>query len=105
MSFDGTEGKFINVETAGAMTKKYREGAHSGNGHTIAHFLGKEKLRQLLDQNGSMGLRIYYAKDTNGEPQIVVVAADQDENDMLDLVLDMSLLCPNRCSKPNALNS
>lgn len=102
MSFDGTEGKFIDIATGGAMTAKYRA---NNPGTTIAHFLGKDKLMELLNQDNCKGLRIYHAIDNNGKPQIVVVGALANENDITDKILDMSLCCPSYCSQPNGLNS
>jgi len=34
-----------------------------------------------------------------------VVGADSDENDILDIVADLTFPCPNTCSNPNPLNS
>ncbi len=102
MSFDGTEGGAITLAEGATLTKEYR----SRNSSAIkARFFGKDILRQLLDQEGCMGIRIYYGQDGDGNNQLVLVGADSDENDMLDLVADTSVPCPNLCSSPNALNS
>jgi hypothetical protein len=102
MAFDGTEGGEITLSEGAALTKEYR----SRNSSSIkAHFFGKEVLSQLLDQEGCMGIRMYYGQDEDGNSELVLVGADASENDMLDLIIDNSVPCPNYCSSPNALNS
>lgn len=102
MAFDGTEGGKITLQEGAGLTKGFR----LRNPVAIkARFFGKDILNQVLDQEGCMGIRIYYGQDENGNNQLVLVGADSDENDMLDLVADTSVPCPNLCSSPNALNS
>lgn len=102
MAFNGKEGGKISLEQGASLTKKYRNAnpdARKGN------FYGKDILKQLLEQNGCMGIRMYYGIDDDGNQELVLVAADADENDILDLVVDLSKPCPNRCGSPNVLNS
>ena len=102
MAFDGTEGGAITLGEGAALTKEYR----LRNPAAIkARFFGKDILNQILDQEGCMGIRIYFGQDEDGNKQLVLVGGDSDENDMLDLVVDTSVPCPNLCSSPNALNS
>ncbi len=102
MAFDGTEGGAITLSEGAHLTKEYR----LRNPTAIkARFFGKDILNQILDQEGCMGIRIYYGQDEDGNKQFVLVGGDSDENDMLDLVADTSVPCPNLCSLPNALNS
>jgi len=102
MAFRGNEGDFISLDEGGNMTGNYRA---QNPGETIAHFFGKDKLQELLDQQGAVGIRMYYGIDNDGKKQLVLVAADADQNDMTELVLDLSHPCPNWCSSPNPLNS
>ncbi|MDG1332612.1 MAG: hypothetical protein P8P74_09800 [Crocinitomicaceae bacterium] len=102
MAFDGTEGGAITLSEGAALTKEHRlrnPTAHKG------HFFGKEILNQILDQEGCMGIRFYNGQDEDGNRQLVIVGADEFEDDMLDLVGDFSAACPSNCSTPNALNS
>ena len=70
-----------------------------------AHFVGKNKLQKILDQDGCMGVRIYYGLD-NGVKNLVFVGADANENDMVDgVILEKTLPCPPRCPDKNKLNS
>lgn len=102
MAFDGTEGSAITLSNGASMTNEYRQ---RNPGAVKGHFFGKEILNQILDQEGCMGIRMYYGLDEDGNKQLVIVGADSDENDMLDLVADFSVPCPSACSTPNALNS
>ena len=102
MAFDGTEGEFIPMSEATAMTSAYQTG---GNGDVKGGFLGKDKINQLLEQSGAMGIRIYFAEDENGHKTVALAAADADENDITALVLDKWKPCPPRCGNSNGLNN
>lgn len=102
MAFDGTEGGQITLQTAANLTANYRD---NNPNSTIAHFFGREILLQLLQQSSCVGIRIYYGQDADGNKELVLVGADESENDILDLVADLSMPCPKTCSNPNQLNS
>ncbi len=103
MAFDGTEGGAISLSSASAMTAEYR--LRNPNS-TLAHFFGKDIIEHVLEQNGCMGIRMYYGLDPDtGNKELILVGADADENDMLDVVADLSRPCPNVCGATNALNS
>lgn len=102
MAFDGTEGGAIALSAGAAMTKEFRL---RNPGSITARFFGKDIINEILNQEGCMGIRIYYGLDEDGNNQLVIVGADSDENDMLDIVADLSRPCPNVCGDPNALNS
>jgi len=102
MSFNGKEGGAITLKQGAALTAEYRR---KNPGETIAHFFGREILQDLLNQEGCMGIRIYYGLDGDGNKELVLVGADANKNDLTDLVADLSLPCPNMCSEENALNS
>lgn len=102
MAFDGTEGGQITLEQGADMTGKYRD---NNPGKLKGHFFGKDILRNILSQEGCMGIRMYYAEDSKGEKALVIVGADASENDMTELVADISMPCPSRCGSSNGLNS
>ena len=102
MAFDGTEGGQIPLNDASLMTSNYR---HNNPTSIKGRFFGKDILNRILEQEGCVGIRVYFGQDEDGNNQLVLVGADSDENDMLDLVADMSFPCPNACSTPNPLNS
>lgn len=102
MAFNGKEGGEITLQIASDMTGRYRL---QNQGEPIAHFFGKDILQKILDQEGCMGIRIYYGIDEDGTKQLVLVGADSDQNDQTNLVADISFICPNACSDRNPLNS
>ena len=102
MAFDGTEGEFIPMSEATEMTSTYQGGP---NGDVKGGFLGKDKINELLQQPGAMGIRIYFGVDENGDKTVVLAAADADENDMTSLLLDRWKPCPPRCGTSNGLNN
>ncbi len=102
MGFNGSEGGEITLSSAAAMTKEFR----LRNPESIkARFFGKDIINKILNQEGCMGIRFYYGLDEDGNNQLVMVGADSDENDITDLVADLSHPCPDTCSFPNSLNS
>lgn len=104
MSFDGNEGKKVTLQEAAEWTANYRKSVQSGE--TIAHFIGKNKLIELLEQENCLGVRIYYGLDENGEKNLVFVGADEDENDLVNgVILEYTIKCPPTCSVKNPLNS
>ncbi len=102
MSFNGTEGGSISLTAGAALTGEYRK---KNPGATKGHFFGKDILQDILDQEGCMGIRMYYGLDEDGNKELVLVGADADENDLTALVADLSMPCPGVCGNANVLNS
>ena len=105
MAFDGSEGTSIDPNIAGTWTRDFRENSASGNN---AHFFGREILELLLAEEGAMGIRFYYGLDENGDRQLLAVAADAEQNDLLEnenIVADDSSCCPPFSSIGNVLNT
>ena len=101
MAFDGTEGGEITLKLGADMTAEYRS---QNPGETKAHFYGKDILNEILDQEGCMGIRIYYGLDSDENKELVLVGADANENDMTGLVADLSSPCPSLCDSNSPLN-
>lgn len=101
MAFDGTEGGEISLKLGVSMTASYRRAYPNS---TQAHFFGKDILNEILAQEDCMGIRMYYGIDENGAKQLVLVGADSHENDITELVADLSFPCPNVCDTNSALN-
>lgn len=102
MAFNGREGGQITLSEGADMTAKYRD---NNPNELKGHFFGKDILKQILNQEGCMGIRMYYGIDDDGEKALVIVGADTNEDDITDLVADISMPCPNRCGSSNPLNS
>ncbi len=101
MAFNGTEGGLISLKEGAAMTAAYRE---AGINSIKGRFFGRDLLEELLAQEGCMGIRMYFGLDDESNMQLVLVGADSDEDDMLELILDNSVPCPTRCGSGNGLN-
>ncbi len=104
MSFNGTEGSFVTLREASGWTANYRATISSGD--IIAHFFGTEKIKDILDQEDCVGIRIYYGIDDDGKKNLILVGAKANEDDLVDgLILDRSVYCPAVCGGTNDLNS
>ena len=104
MSFNGNEGAAITLADAADLTANYRATITSGD--TIAQFIGRNKLLDILNQPNCMGVRIYYGLDKQGDKKLVLVGATANEDDMeTGVLVDNLAACPPRCSSPNDLNS
>lgn len=102
MAFNGTEGGKITLNEGAALTAAYRNRYPS---ETKGHFFGRDILLQILAQEDCMGIRIYYGIGESGQKELVLVGADTEENDLTELVADLSLPCPGMCGVANSLNS
>jgi hypothetical protein len=104
MSFNGNEGDFITLREGSEMTKRYRDTIQPGE--VIGVFMGKEKIKAILDQSECEGIRFYFAKNERNENNLVLVGADKNENDLVNgLIADHLIPCPPRGGNSNDLNS
>ncbi len=103
MAFNESEGERISLQEGAELTSNYRT-AHPNE--TIAQFMGKDIINDILTQPGCVGIRIYYGLNNQGEKNIVLVGTDSQENDLTSgIIADRALPCPLNCSNPNPLNS
>lgn len=103
MAFDGNEGEVVALRDASSWTRAYRDQMEEGD--PKGHFLGRNKLLQILNQDGAKGIRFYYAIE-DGQKTLVAVAADADENDLFEgTIVERSRICPPHCGTANDLNS
>lgn len=102
MAFDGTEGERITLAEGAALTAEYRR---QNQGDILGQFIGKDLINEILAQSDCMGIRIYYGINSNGEKQLVVVGADSNEDDMLDIIADKMNASPPFTGASNNLNS
>jgi hypothetical protein len=104
MSFNGNEGDFITLREGSEMTKRYRDTIQPGE--VIAVFMGKEKIKAILDQSECEGIRFYFALNREGKKTLVLVGADSSQDDQIDgLIADNCFFCPSFCGNQNDLNS
>jgi len=101
-SFDGKEGGVITLTVGADLTERFRTNFPT---QAKARFFGKDILKTILAQNGCMGIRMYFGQDSNETMNIVLCGADANTNDMLNVIADISIMCPHVCSTTNDLNS
>ena len=89
----GNEGAFIDITEAKTLTKAFTTQNPDG---IRAGMTGKNKVLDLMNQEGAKGLRIYNGLN-DGQSTFVLVAVDKNGNDMLELILDRNVMCPNIC--------
>ena len=111
MNFTGNEGGPISRETAKQWIENYEssESAKAPEKSIIkAHFFGREKIQKLLDQEGCVGLRVYYGKDSSGVQKLFMVGANSNMDNLIpedtksatteeNIILDDSWDCPPYC--------
>lgn len=101
MAFDGNEGTMITLNDGAVLTRNYR---NNNPGNSLGMFFGKEKLLELLNQPECMGIRFYFGEQ-NRNLELVLVGADSNQDDILDLILDRGKRMPPFNGVSNALNS
>ncbi|MBA3901437.1 MAG: hypothetical protein H0X62_14725 [Bacteroidetes bacterium] len=103
MNFDGTEGSEINLNEAAALTKNYRSQNPDG---IKGIFFGKEKILSLLNEEHSVGVRIYFGLDEDDSQKLVLVGVDENKNDLTEgVIVDVGIICPPQCGVQNRLNA
>lgn len=81
-------GELISLEKAQTMMNNYdaHEKRKGKQKFTKGYFFGKNKLQELLNCEGSIGLRIYYGIDIDGDgkddKKMVIFPVDKNGNDM-----------------------
>ena len=96
MAFTGGEDHEVTLNDAEDLIKNFQNS--SGEEDIKGHFFGKDFLRQVLDQEACVGIRVYYAETAAGEPTVVLVGVDANENDQTEGYLgNRSKPCPPNC--------
>lgn len=87
-SYPSDAGTFISLKEADRLIENYdnQEKKRGKKDFTKAYFFGKEKIRELLDYEGSVGIRIYYGVDIDGDGKddikMVIYPVDKDGQNM-----------------------
>jgi len=81
-------GEEFDLNLASEWTKNHRD-RNPTDPHS--HFFGKEILQKIMDQEGCVGLRFYYAhsepaNSTGGERHLIITGAKADGTDMLNTI-------------------
>ncbi len=101
--FTGLEDHTISLKDASDITQNFRKWA--GKDAIKGGFFGIAAVRQLLAQEGIVGMRYYYGKEDDGRPVMILVGAKPDGNDLVEgFILERAIPCPPFCGWPNPLN-
>ncbi len=85
------------------LTERYR--SRTGIGAVKGGLFWKDGIERLLQQEGCVAMRYYYAQNEDGKPTLVLVGVDKEGHDMLSgVLLDLSWPCPPICDGPHPLN-
>lgn len=96
MAFTTNDGEYISLEDAAKWTENHRNSSNY-NG-VMAQFYGKAKIAAILQQPGCVGLRIYYAKDDQDNPVLVLIGARENGVDIEStMILERGTVCPPNC--------
>ncbi|WP_300666720.1 hypothetical protein [Fluviicola sp.] len=102
MSFNGNEGEPISLEQGAELTGRYQTN-HPNS--IIAGAIGKTNIDALLAQSDCHGIRVYLGENVDGKTEYVWVGVDSNGNDILNLIIDRTVMCPTTCGGNNPLNS
>jgi len=104
MSFTGNEEHSISLSEASSLTRNFRNAV--GDSAPKGGFFSKAALQTILNQEGCVGIRFYYGQEEDGTPTLILVGADEEENDLIEGKIDQRPIpCPPRCGEANDLNS
>jgi hypothetical protein len=102
----------IDLETAAKLTKTFRLTPFSLIAATLtpiqSETFAKAEVQALLDQPGTVSIRIYYGLELLPVPKfrLIIVGVNIRGEDMeKEIILENGLLCPPACPPPSQLNS
>jgi hypothetical protein len=98
------DGTFVTLEEGADYTAAYREQFADPKDIIKGLFVGTNKVNALLAQEGVVGIRIYFGVNGDGVPNLVVVGAKANGDDVTDLIVERLKPCPPVCGSGNALN-
>lgn len=101
--FTGKEEHNISLEEAKKLVQNFQKKLKGDE--VKAQYLGGEAIRKLLDQPGCVGVRIYYAENDEGKPELVIVGVTAEGKDLTDgIILERNMPCPPFCFDESELN-
>ena len=96
--YTGTENHLVTLTAATKMTENYQKTA--GSHDLVAGYLGRNIYEKILAQDNCVGIRIYNAKEENGNPVFVLVGVDPNGNDITQGPIGEDIFpCPPFCGK------
>ncbi|HEY6952498.1 MAG TPA: hypothetical protein VI758_08820 [Bacteroidota bacterium] len=102
--FTGDEQHVISLEKGIELTRNYRKS--TGKNAEAGTYFGREIFEKILGQNTCVGIRIYYARQTNGRPTLVLTGAQTNGDDLFQGTLAQEARFSSPVPfVPNQLNS
>jgi hypothetical protein len=102
----------ITLEEGREMIERYKaqrelilKENYSVNILTLSETFTKDEISQLLSQNDCDKFRCYFGMDEDLNIRLILVAADSDNNDILEKILDKAIRDPFVSPPESALNS
>lgn len=102
MAFTGNEDCTIDINDAAALNKNFRDNYKD---QPKGIYFSQATLHEVLNQENCVGIRFYFAADNEGQFTLTFAGVTADEDDILGVIGDSGIKCPDACSTPNALNS
>lgn len=104
MALPSKKDQSISLSAAADLTRNYRQ---TEKAEAIkAGGFWKENVQNILNQPGCVGLRCYYAAQSDGSPALVLVGINEKGDDMTDGPMTEDYFpCPPYCAASNQLNS
>lgn len=104
MKLDVNTGSIITQEEAKALIAAFES---KFPGEVTSSFIGANNVKNILDQDNCIGLRIYNGYDiVNEKISLVLVGVDNDEKEILEngLIVDQMVTCPPTCPLEGSLS-
>lgn len=102
MAIDPKSGKQITLQEAQDLIKAFETKFPN---QIKASFYGKDTLNLILNQEGVIGIRIYYGYDSVAKKlAAVLIGVDENGKDMTAILIDRGEDCPAACDPTSPLN-
>jgi len=104
--YDGSECSWVTRTEAQESTTRYlKSNAYEALNQKRNAYIGGNKIKDLLNQEGAVGIRMYLGLYENGDPQLFFVGVDAHDEDLLnsdnhlgkEIILDNNVWCPIFC--------
>lgn len=99
----GHEDHHITLEDAATLTRNFRAAAPQGA--VLGEVFGSDAVRTLLNAPGSIGIRIYYGRKSDGTPVLILAGVDENGADITAAgVMEIGIPCPPVCDMASPLS-
>lgn len=73
---------------------------------TLSETFSKDEILNVLQQPNAESFRCYFGMDTEDNIRLILVAADAENNDILenDVIIEKGMRCPFECPPSSSLN-